>query len=304
MENKQYLSYNGNIIEEDDLKIGINNRAFQYGDGIFETMHASGNKVQFFYEHIERLIRSMKVLKMEVPVRFTIDTMGLQQEISKLLNKNKLFKGARVRMSVFRQSGGFYAPQTNETEYTIQCSALSSYKYDFNTKGIFVDVYDEITKPINYLSRIKLISSTLFVMAGIYKTENQLDECLLINTKGNIVEGISSNIFIVKENTILTPSLREGCLAGIMRQKTIEIAKKMNFSVQDEAIVQINDLMAADEIFFTNAINGIQWVLGFKQRRYYNKVSNLLSDTLNQMCFPEQFSSSLINSSLQNYKSA
>ncbi len=304
MDNKQYLSYNGNIIEEDELKIGINNRAFQYGDGIFETMHASGSKVQFFYEHMERLIKSMKVLKMEVPVKFTIDTMGLQKEISKLLVKNKLFKGSRVRMSVFRKSGGFYAPQSNETEYTIQCSSLSSDKYDFNTKGMLVDVYDEIPKPINYLSRVKLISSMFFVMAGIYKLENQLDECLLINTKGNIVEGISSNIFIVKESTILTPSLREGCLAGIMRQKTIEIARKMNFTIQDEAVIQINDLMAADEIFFTNAVNGIQWVLGFKQRRYYNKVSNLLSDALNQMCFPEQFSSSISNADLQNYKTA
>jgi len=304
MENKQYLSYNGNIIEVDDLKIGINNRAFQYGDGIFETMHASGNKVQFFYEHMERIIRSMKILKMEVPVRFSVDTMGLQKEISKILNKNKLYKGARVRMSIFRQPGGFYSPSSNETEYTIQCNSLVSDKYDFNTKGLLIDLYDEIPKPINYLSRIKLISSMFSVMAGIYKTENELDECLVINTKGNIIEGISSNIFIVKENTILTPSLREGCLAGIMRQKTIEIARKMNYSIQDEAVVQVNDLMAADEIFFTNAINGIQWVLGFKQRRYYNKVSNQLSDALNQMCFPEQFSSSIINNDIPKYKTA
>jgi branched-subunit amino acid aminotransferase/4-amino-4-deoxychorismate lyase len=288
MENKHYISQNGNIVTEDELKININNRALQYGDGIFETMHASGNKVQFFYEHMDRLIKSMKILKMEVPVRFSVDTMGLQQEISKLLNKNKLFKGARVRMTVFRQSGGFYAPTSNEAEFIIQCSSLESDKYEFNSKGMLVDIYDEIPKPINYLSRLKLISSSMLVMAGIFKNENQLDECLLVNTKGNIVEGISSNIFIVKENTIFTPSLREGCLAGIMRQKLIEIARKLNYTVQDDAIIKINDLMAADEIFFTNAVHGIQWVLGFKQRRYYNKISNILSDALNQQCFSEQ----------------
>lgn len=288
MENKRYISQNGNIITEDELKISINNRALQYGDGIFETMHASGNKVQFFYEHMDRLIKSMKILKMEVPVRFSVDTMGLQQEISKLLNKNKLFKGARVRMTVFRQSGGFYAPSSNEAEFIIQCSSLETDKYEFNSKGLLIDIYDEITKPINYLSRLKLISASMLVMAGIFKNENQLDECILLNTKGNIVEGISSNIFIVKENTILTPSLREGCLAGIMRQKVIEIARKLNYTVQDEAIIKINDIMTADEIFYTNAINGIQWVLGFKQRRYYNKISNILSDALNHQCFSKQ----------------
>jgi branched-chain amino acid aminotransferase len=288
MENKRYISQNGNIITEDQLKIDINNRALQYGDGIFETMHASGNKVQFFYEHMDRLIKSMKFLKMEVPVRFSVDTMGLQQEISKLLNKNKMFKGARVRITVFRQSGGFYAPTSNEAEFIIQCSSLESDKYEFNSKGLHIDIYDEITKPINYLSRLKLISSSMLVMAGIFKNENQLDECLLVNTKGNIVEGISSNVFIVKENTIFTPSLREGCIAGIMRQKTIEMARKLNYTVQDEAIIKINDIMAADEIFFTNAVHGIQWVLGFKQRRYYNKVSNNLNDALNLNCFSVQ----------------
>ena len=304
MENIQYLSYNGKIIEEGEFSIASNNRALQYGDGIFETMHASGSKVLFFYDHLERLIRSMKILKMEVPVKFTVDTMGLQKEISKLLIKNKLFKGSRVRMSVIRQSGGFYAPTTNETDYMIQCSSLPTDSYEFNAKGLYVDLYDEIPKPINYLSRLKTISSMIFVMAGVYKIENQLDECILINTKGNIIEGISSNIFIVKENSIYTPSLREGCLAGIMRQKVIEIARKMGLTVQDEAVMKIEDLMAADEIFFTNAVNGIRWVMGFKQRRYYNKVSNSLSDALNQMCFPEQFGSGLLNNQVQNYKSA
>lgn len=286
----QYISYNGKIILEKELPLGLNNRAFQYGDGLFETMHASGNKVQFFYEHMDRLIRSMKLLKMEIPVRFSIDTMGLQREISKLLIKNKLFKGARIRMSVYRQPGGFYSPETDETEYVMQCSRIDSDIYELNSKGLLIDVYDEILKPMNMLSSVKLSSSVFFVLAGIFKRENQLDECLILNTKGNIIEGISSNIFLVKEKTIITPSVREGCLPGIMRQKVIELARKNGFIVQDEQAVKIQDIMAADEIFYTNVVKGIQWVLGFKQRRYYNKVAKVLADALNQYCFPEQIS--------------
>ena len=287
MSSEGYISHNGKIIHKDELKIDLNNRSFQYGDGLFETMHASGNKVQFFYEHMERLIRSMKVLKMEVPVRFTIDTMGLQKEISKILNKNKLFKGARVRMTVFREAGGLYTPQSNETEYIIECSGLESNLYELNDKGLLIDIYDEILKPVNSLSSLKLVSSIFFVLAGIFKKENHLDECLILNTKGNIIEGISSNIFLVKENTITTPSIREGCLPGIMRQKVIELARKQSFIVQDEQVIKMQDIMAADEIFFTNAVRGIQWVVGFKQRRYYNKVAKTLSDSLNQHQFPE-----------------
>ncbi len=287
MGSEGYISYNGKIIHKDELRLDLNNRAFQYGDGLFETMHASGNKVQFFYEHMERLIRSMKVLRMEIPVRFTIDTMGLQKEISKILNKNKLFKGARIRMTVFRETGGLYTPESNETEYIIESSPLDSDVYEFNQKGLLIDIYEEQLKPINSLASVKLTSSIFFVLAGIFKKENSLDECLILNTKGNIIEGISSNIFLVKENVISTPSLREGCLPGVMRQKVIELSRRNGFIIQDEQVIKIQDIMAADEIFFTNAIKGIQWVVGFKQRRFYNKVAKSLSDALNQQQFPQ-----------------
>ncbi len=287
MSSAGYISYNGKIIHKDELKLGLNNRSFQYGDGLFETMYASGNKIQFFYDHMDRLIRNMKVLKMEIPVRFSIDTMGLQNEISKILNKNKLFKGARIRMTVFREAGGLYSPTSNEVEYIIESSPLTSTIYELNTKGLLIDIYDEQLKPINNLASLKLTSSIFFVLAGIFKKENNLDECLIINTKGNIIEGISSNLFLVKENVVTTPSLREGCLPGIMRQKVIELARKQGLIVQDEQVIKIQDIMAADEIFFTNAVRGIQWAVGFKQRRYYNKVAKTLSDALNQQQFPE-----------------
>ncbi len=287
VEESKYISYNGNILLTENFKPEFNNRAFQYGDGLFETMHALGTNVQFFYEHIERLIRSMKALKMEVPVRFSIDTLGLQKEITKLLTKNRIYKGGRVRLTVFRQNGGFYSPKNNEVNYLIQTEHLSSDNYELNSKGYHIDIFEEIPKPINILSALKTTSSIFYVMAGIFKSENKLDECLLINEKGNIVEGVSANIFIVKENNIYTPSLKSGCLDGIMRKKVMDIAKSEGFTVYDEIPIQLSDIMAADELFFTNAITGIKWVLSFKQRRYYHKIAKQLIDKLNKSVFSE-----------------
>ncbi len=287
MNKTQYISYNGQIIAAKEFGITINNRSFQYGDGLFETMHAVGSQVQFFYEHLERLVESMKVLKMEVPVRFTIDTLGLQKEISKLLTKNKIFKGGRVRLSVFRRAGGLYTPKTSEVSYIVQALPLEQTYYELNTKGYIIDIYDEIPKPVNILSGVKTTSSLLYVMAGIYKKEKKLDECLLINETGNIVEGMSSNIFLIKEENIYTPPLRSGCLNGIMRKKVIELAKIEGYTVFDEVPIKLPDIMAADELFFTNAINGIRWVMGFKQRRYFNKITKILSQKLNEKVFSE-----------------
>ncbi len=283
----QYISYNGQVIAANEFGITINNRSFQYGDGLFETMHAVGSQVQFFYEHIERLVASMKVLKMEVPVRFTIDTMGLQKEIAKLLTKNKIFKGGRVRLTVFRRAGGLYSPKTSEVSYIVQVLPLEQTYYELNPKGYIIDIFDEIPKPVNILSGIKTTSSLLYVMAGIFRKENKLDECLLINETGNIVEGMSANIFLIKEGSIYTPPLRSGCLNGIMRKKIIELAKSEGFTVYDEVPIKLQDIMTADELFFTNAINGIRWVMGFKQRRYFNKITKILSQKLNEKVFAE-----------------
>ena len=183
MKVSKYISYNGKIILTEEFRPVFNNRAFQYGDGLFETMHALGTGVQFFYEHMERLIRSMKVLKMEVPVRFSIDTLGLQKEITKLLTKNRIYKGGRLRLTVFRQSGGFYSPETNEINYLIQAEHLKHDQYILNTKGFNIDIFEEVQKPVNILSGLKTTSSIFYVMAGIFKSDKKLDECLIIKEK-------------------------------------------------------------------------------------------------------------------------
>ena len=281
MDNIKHISFNGKIYAEENFKQDINNRAFLYGDGLFETIHSSGGKIHFFYEHINRLIKSMNVLKMEVPVRFSIDTIGLQREILRLINKNKYQKAARIRITVYRKSGGLYTPKNNEVNYLIQIEKLEYPDYQINKKGLSIDIFEDIAKPNNILSNLKLTSSVFFVLAGIYKTEKKLDECIILNEKGNMVEALSSNLFLVKENNIYTPPLSSGCLNGIMRSKIIDIAKSLNYTVSDKAPLNSKDLIAADEVFLTNAISGIKWVLAFKQRRYYNKVSKLLVNKLN-----------------------
>jgi len=201
------------------------------------------------------------------------------------LTKNKIFKGGRVRLTVFRKSGGFYSPETKEINYLIQTEHLKHDQYVLNTKGFNIDIFEEVQKPLNIFSGLKTTSSIFYVMAGIFKSDNKLDECLIINEKGNIAEGISANVFIVKEKNIYTPSLKSGCLNGVMRKKIIDIAKKEKLTVFDDVPIKLADIMTADELFFTNAITGIRWVLGFKQRRYYNKVAKQLNQKLNESVF-------------------
>lgn len=245
-------------------------------------MHAFGAKVQFLKDHFNRLTSSMLKLYMEIPVDFNANDLDLK--IHKLLSRNKLYMGARVRLTVYRSDAGFYAPHTNKTDYLIETEALSITKYVLNEKGLQIDVFKKLKKPINILSNLKSANSLIFVLAGIYNNDNNFDDCIILNEEGNICEFISSNIFIVKNNIIYTPPVASGCINGIMRKRVISIANKHGLKVLENNF-KPNILNHVDEIFLTNAINGIQWIGGYNQKRYFCKVSAILSEKLNEMAF-------------------
>jgi len=277
----KFVNLNGEYLLSENPTIYHNNRSFLYGDALFETMHANGAMVQFFEDHMARLKHGMEMLKMQIPSN--IEHQTIEKEIEKLLRKNKHLKGARLRLTVFRNSGGRYTPESNCVSYLIESEKLDHYSYQLNKKGLLVDFYTELKKPINYLSGLKTTNAMIYILAGIHKKENNLDECLLINQKNEITEAISSNIFIVKEDIIKTPSLKSGCLNGIMRNKVLTLATKNGFKVSADKPVIPEDLLNADEIFFTNAIKGIQWVGGLQHKRFYKNTARQFITALNEL---------------------
>ena len=278
-----YIVLNGKYLKNSEAILSFSNRSFRYGDALFETMHANGRRVQFLEKHFERLIIGMEKLKMNNPETFTLKYFD--ETIASLLSRNKHYKGARIRLTVFRNDGGFYSPTTNDVSFLIESEAIENDVYVLNKTGYLIGIFDEIPKQKTYFSTIKSANSLLYVLAGIFKNENKLDECILVDEQGNFVETISSNIFIVKNKTISTPSITNGCINGIMRNEIISIAKNQNFTIVESSNLNEKDLFEADEIFITNAVNGIRWVVGFKERRYFNKVAKNLIDELNKNCF-------------------
>ncbi len=283
MPNIKYICYNGEYIKTENPVLEANNRAFLYGDGLFETIHNNGTRPQFIEKHIIRLLEGMRILKMEIPNYFSADYFS--KHIKGVLTRNKLFQGARARVSVFRNSGGFYSPISNRVSFLITSSILEEDKYVLNKRGYSIDIFPDLKKPINDLSKVKSSSAILFVMAGIYRSENNLDDCIILNNKERVCETISSNIFILKGATIYTPALDEGCLPGTMRQEIINILLSEDLKVNSESSITIQDLLTSDEIFITNAITGIRWILAFRKKRFYNKFSKFLINKLNEVAF-------------------
>jgi branched-chain amino acid aminotransferase len=208
----------------------------------------------------------------------------LQNEIRRLVQKTRYFKGSRIRLSLFRNDGGYYAPVTNQCSYLIDQMPLPDTDYQLNRQGLVVDIFDEIKKPVNLLAGIKSANALLFVLAGVYKNKMQLDDCLMLNEKGYIIESISSNLFLYGNNTLVTPPLGDGCLPGIMRSVILDIAQKEGIEVEQTSI-DFEDLEQAKEVFLSNAVSGIRWVLGYRSKRYFNQLSKNLIDKINKEAF-------------------
>jgi branched-chain amino acid aminotransferase len=277
---EQYINHNGVILASASTAVMLSNRSFRYGDGLFESIRIANHRPQFLKEHIQRLLMGMKVLKMQPHAQ--LNEQFMEAAILELAHKNSIGAGGRVRLTIYRKDGGLYAPDTNEISYFIETGQLDEPNYMLNPKGFTIDLYSEFKKQQHILSNIKSANSLLYVMASINKKQLGLDECLLLNDKHYIIEGISSNIFAVKNGVLYTPPIIDGCVDGVMRKKIIEIAQANRIAVYEISIMQ-NVLLGADELFLTNAVNGIRWIVAYKQKRYFNNTSKKLTEKLNEL---------------------
>jgi len=273
-----FIDFNTKLIPEQETILTADNRAFRYGDGLFETMRWMDGDLRFLDRHVARLQEGMRMLKLEQTERF--DAGFIRSRAAELIKRNGLDnQHVRVRLQVYRSGGGLYSPQQNNACYIMEVSRLDPDDVKHRKIGLIVDVYDEFKKPYSELSKLKSSNALVYVMAGLYRTRNGLDDVLLLNQEGFLCESLSSNVFIWYDNKLYTPAISEGCIDGVMRRIIIDLAVDSGMEVI-EAQISPNILREADEIFHTNAIHGVQWVMGYKQKRYFNRISRMLQERL------------------------
>jgi len=275
-----YCIYNGHLVSLYEPTISFANRAFRYGDSLFESIRFTNGKLMFLDDHVKRIKLSMTTLRMNVPNEFTC--ANIEKQILHLLENNCIEKEARIRLTVFRNEGGFYTPQTNDISFLIESTVLDTQGYELNKRGLWVDIYAEIKKQANKISNLKTGSALLYVMAGITKTSLKLDDCLLVNENGHIIESINSNVFVIKNGTLFTSPIADGCINGVMRKQIFDIAAKNKILAFEQSLT-VHTLTDGDEVFLTNAIAGIQWVGQFKNKFYTNQRTTFLVDKLNEL---------------------
>ncbi len=276
----KFISFNNQIVTKETPLFTVANRSFCYGDGFFESIRITGSEMPFIKNHFDRIKETASVLEINLPTDLSVES--LQETVKILAEKNGVEKEGRARINFYRNEGGLYAPESNTCSVIVDVMPYASaIGYELNSKGLKVDLYQKIKKPCNVLSSIKSCNSLLYVLAGKFKRDNDLEESVILNDKHNVCEFTSSNLFIVINGVLYTPALAEGCINGVMRKVILDLAAKARIYVY-ETELKPNDLIRADEIFLTNAVQGIQWIGAYKSKRYFNKVSKTLIDALNE----------------------
>ena len=273
------INFNGNIVAQDE-NILTQNRAFLYGDGVFETLKIVNNRILFLEDHYFRLMASMRVVRMEIPMNFTMEFF--EEEVLKLVQENEISASARARITVFRNDGGLYLPKTNEVSYLIHATALENTSYALNTAEYEVDLYKDFYVTKQLLSSIKTTNKMINVTGSIFAHENGLANCLLVNDTKNVVEGLQGNLFMLTGKKLITPPISEGCLNGIMRKQILALAKKVDGIEVLEEIISPFDLQKADELFLTNVITGIQPITKYRKKEFTSDLAHLLVQKLNE----------------------
>lgn len=262
-----HVCLNGKIIPAGGPVLRADNKSFRYGDGLFETMKLGGGKIILAKYHFQRLFSGIRLLQFRIPPSLTASR--LQKEILALCNKNHCSHLARIRLAVFRGNGGL-RDASPHLQYLIECQPGDPAVNAINKKGWTIDIYPDARKSCDLFCNLKSANYLPYVMASQYAGKKKHNDSLVTNTAGNIADATTANIFLVKNNLVITPALTEGCIKGVMRRYLIEkLSKSANFEVR-EGVVTKNDLETFTEVFLTNAIYGIRWVQRFREKTYTN----------------------------------
>ena len=152
------INYNENLINHDIKLFGIENRAFQYGDSLFETIRVFDGKIPYLAYHVERLLAGLVYFEYEIESSFHFQY--IENEIHKTLNINNL-KNARVRLEVFRDEGGLYVPTSNKINFVISTTELEGSIFNENKKNIIAHFSKKVTLPMTDVQQFKTGACTI-----------------------------------------------------------------------------------------------------------------------------------------------
>ncbi|MEI6880097.1 MAG: aminotransferase class IV [Bacteroidota bacterium] len=238
----EWFYYHNKVYTTNESVISLNNRAINYGDGFFESIRVENNIPQYWSNHILRIFEACSVLQITPP-----NEVDLLKSFEVLLKSTQNINLGRLKIVIFRKPGGLYTPIDSNSDFMLSIRMIDELKKQSKTAGICPIPLKMFTP----FSKFKTLNSMPYIYAGLYMKQKKWDEVVILNASNRVCETLSSNIFWIENKTIFTTPISEGCISGVMRNLYIKKHKV------EEKPCTVDNLLLADKIFVTNAIDGI-----------------------------------------------
>jgi len=268
----RYININGKITTIADGRIPVDNGAFRYGYGLFETMLVQDGEIRMAEDHFNRLFDGAGQLYFEQPALMTEE--WLEEQVLRTVSRNGLEQLCRVRLQLFAGGGGLFSNESRHPGFLIECFPIEPETLGLNENGLVAGIATGIAKCIDTLKNLKTCNALIYAIAAQQAKVYKWNDALVINTNTHIIESSIANIFWIKDNVIYTPPLSDGCVAGVMRQhvtRTIDVTEKH---------LTVHELLHADEVFLTNAIKKMRWIGRIANTTYSNNMTHDIYATL------------------------
>lgn len=275
------VNFNGQLVDSNTTFLNHQNRAFRFGDSLNESCRFASGKLVFWEEHYFRLVAGMRILRMKIPLKFTMEF--LEQEILRTIGEKDHSDSFEVRIVVFRTNGKTLKPDDNEVSFLIEALPLDNSFYQFGEDDFEIELFKDYFSPSDLLSTIKASNNSVTIVAEIFASENDYDGCFLINTEKQVINATQGNVFVINNNSVKTSTLAGGAWNTVIRKKIIELFKNWDeYAISEESISPF-ELQKADEVLIADDINGIIAVTKYRKKVYQSDVAKKLLGRLNTL---------------------
>ena len=263
MKKSEFIWLDGELVEWENANVSVMTHTLHYGTGVFEGMRArntdKGTSIQFLDDHVDRLYRSAEAYNLEIPFNKNVISNAIK-EIVKINN----LKSAYIRPLVFFGDGEMgLLPKDIPVRVAIAAWEWGAYLGDdAGSQGVNVCISDwQRISPKSFKPFAKGVGGYMnSTLAKIDAVKQGFDDAIMLSDNGNVAEGSGQNIFIYKNNQLLTPPIETGALGGITRKTVMEIANYLDIIVTEQDLSP-SDLFSSEEIFFTGTATEIVGVV-------------------------------------------
>lgn len=272
MKDGSYILVNGLFVPADKYKITLTEAESLL---FTERIRSVRTSFPFFRESVEMIKYKLMLFNQSCPEVMENEGADLKRQMERTLTKNKHFLGAVLSIRFWLSE--------DKLQCSVQSTKTEHSSYELNNKGLYICISYEIRKAVSSLSNTSMGSEMYWDIAR-NRLNDPANELLLLNNEDQIIEAPHSNIYIVKNGMIKGASIRQGAFADISKPLMMNIFQQMRISYNESEGITEMDLKEADEVFLVNSLDGIQWIIGFQGKRYFNqvvrKIYNVFINTL------------------------